>query len=298
MPQTLVVVHRLRSGNGSDLQNDQPCAIVFRTCLREIGFLRRMDLGPRGLAPGDQLFAAGEAYRFLLEVVCGLHSPLLGESEVLGQFKHFCLGTRKAQTGWSTFQNLCTRLLTDAKTVRSTHLTGVGSASYGRLVRRHVRFLPHVSILGAGRLAREILPHLAATERVEVFSRSREKSLALEEQYPHLEVRDLAEVTSNGRGSALVIAAPMTARALARWIAEGGRRFETILDLRGESDQDPLRLNGPSVLSLRFLFAELQLQRVADEARVSAARLQIARCVRDYAAREEVRPFGWEDLCA
>src|SRR5438105_13482489 len=141
--------------------------LEWQTCLRRILFLNRfensalIEAAENGLAVsrGVEVYRGKEAYRFLLEVICGLNSPLLGETAVMGQFKEFCLHARCPDTPWGVLlRQFTSNILVDAKRVRHDCLQGIGSQSYGSLVRQHVKGMPTVAVLGAGKLAREILP--------------------------------------------------------------------------------------------------------------------------------------------
>src|SRR4051794_17953925 len=78
MIQDLRIVHRRKPAKFAPDHGP----LVWATCLRSLAF---------GGTPetGDEYYLQGEAYRFLLEVVCGLKSPIVGETEVFGQFKVF-----------------------------------------------------------------------------------------------------------------------------------------------------------------------------------------------------------------
>src|SRR5262245_7763142 len=107
---------------------------VWRTCLREVTFWEH----PNDVAvtsDDPRPLVEGEAYRLLLEILCGLQSPMLGETQVLGQFKTF-LTTLDADQAW--LSRLGQRLLADAREIRTEHLQGLGSRSYGSAVRRHL----------------------------------------------------------------------------------------------------------------------------------------------------------------
>ena len=104
-------------------------------------------------APPEAVFDK-EAYALLLELVCGLHSPILGETEVQAQFKTFA--SEAASAGRDTLGRLCQRVLRDAKYVRSTHLQGFGAHSYGALALRHFRG-SRLAVIGAGALAAEAM---------------------------------------------------------------------------------------------------------------------------------------------
>ena len=70
--------------------------LEWQTCLRRIILFRKSE--GRALTaslPDESEFYEGQAaYNFLLEVICGLRSPLLAETAVMGQFKEFCSGAR------------------------------------------------------------------------------------------------------------------------------------------------------------------------------------------------------------
>src|SRR4029079_18930940 len=104
----------------------------WRTCLREVRFADAIDDCRRH--PGPELMD-GEAYRHLLEILCGLQSPMLGETQVMGQFKSF-LASLDGEYAW--LNRVGQRLLADAREIRTRHLQGLGSRSYGSAVRRHL----------------------------------------------------------------------------------------------------------------------------------------------------------------
>ena len=71
--------------------------LEWQTCLRRILFLNASDHAEliRSLEAGEivrpvvEVFRGQQAYEFLLEVICGLNSPIVGETAVMGQFKEF-----------------------------------------------------------------------------------------------------------------------------------------------------------------------------------------------------------------
>src|SRR5687768_10476070 len=66
-----------------------PGVPVWRTCLREVLFSQAGDplKGTAGSSLG--MLVEGRAYRLLLEILCGLQSPMIGETQVVAQFKGF-----------------------------------------------------------------------------------------------------------------------------------------------------------------------------------------------------------------
>jgi len=280
--------------------------LEWKTCLRRVLFLNRAENNALIEAAESQKQAAVEIYeredapKFLLEVICGLNSPLVGETAVMGQFREFLAQTRFPNTTWGNYlRQLTSNLLTDAKRVRHDHLQGLGSQSYGSLVRQQVRGLPMVSVLGAGQLAREILPWLIGKTKVRVFYRNWDHAKELLNDYPEIELVKFSDTASGGgpEGMGLVIAAPLSAATVEKWVSHQGNIFSKCLDLRGEAETDPLNFSFP-VIKLSELFEALRNDRQKLEGRVAAARAEIDRLSQRQTQQAQFRPFGWEDLCA
>jgi len=282
--------------------------LEWKTCLRRVLFLNtdeNQDL--IAVAKRDQSWARAvdvyhgdEAPQFLLEVICGLNSPLVGETAVMGQFREFLGQARFPNTSWGIFlRQLTSNLLAEAKRVRHDHLQGLGSQSYGSLVRSHVKDLPMVSVLGAGQLAREILPWLIGKTKVRVFYRNWDHAKELLNDYPEIELLKFSDTADGGgpEGMGLVIAAPLSAAAVAKWVSQQGSSFSKCLDLRGEAETDPLTFS-LRVIRLSELFEALRNDRQKLEGRVAAARAEINLLCQRQMHQAQFRPFGWEDLCA
>ena len=185
-----------------------PDTVVWRTCVRQVAFLDDHAAVPRGIAAWHD----EAAYAHLLEVVCGLHSPIVGETEVLHQFKVF---TDALPGELSPLRDVCTRLLADARTIRARHLIGLGSRSYGSAVRRYVRASGRIAMIGTGVLAREIVPFLVRADRaIDLWGRRPECSI----EAPGLTYRVLdSPLSPIAQPSCIVIAAPMSAAAIAQF---------------------------------------------------------------------------------
>ena len=162
-----------------------PDGLVLGTCLREvrIAMLPSAEQPSRAQADaaGYERHVGADAYRFLLQLACGLESEIAGETEILGQIKqawreHEATGSdgAKALRPWMQ------RLLQDTKEIRSEYVVGLGSATYGSLVRRLLggELRGPTLLVGAGQLAETILPFLD-TGTVMVWNRSRERAEAM-----------------------------------------------------------------------------------------------------------------------
>jgi glutamyl-tRNA reductase len=282
--------------------------LEWQTCLRRILFLNRIENSALiEAAENDELVSSGvdvyrgrDAYGFLLEVICGLNSPLLGETAVMGQFREFCAHAKFPNTAWGSFlRQLTANVLVDAKRVRHEHLQGIGSQSYGSLVRQHVKGMPTVAVLGAGKLAREILPWLIGKTTARLFYRNWQHAKDLLPEYPelHLDQYSTDDAGWQQEEIGLVIAAPMKASQVENWVRQQSTTFSKCLDLRGDAATDPISLPIP-VIKLSELFDALRAERQRLEGRVDAARAEIKHLVQRQSQQAQFRPFGWEDLCA
>lgn len=262
--------------------------VIWQTCVRQIAFVEG---APAGAGSG-RVWHDDEAYAYLLEVVCGLHSPMLGETEVLHQFKVFADRLGASQPMW---RELSRAVIADARLIRARHLIGLGSRSYGSAVRRHVRGCRRVALIGTGMLARQILPFLDATMQVvELWGRRDQCPIeGMSAVYRSLEEIPPARIDD---ACAIVVAAPVPSSAIAG-VASRYRDVTVIVDLRAEGRQDPPPPIAPAI-TLDDVFAGVQSAAKAGEARLTAARADIRACARAFATRAKVNPSGWHDLCA
>ncbi len=280
----------------------------WRTCLRRVSFLNEEEnaaliaaaASDSALVVSLEIYRATDAYRFLLEVICGLNSPLVGETAVLGQFREFVAQAKLPNTAWGNFlRQLISNLLVDAKRVRHEHLQGLGSQTYGSMVRQHVKGLPTVALLGGGQLAKEILPWLIGKTKVRTFYRNQARAQELLSEYPEIQLDQFVPVDAgwNEDATGLVIAAPLKAVEVERWVEKQSPTFSLCLDLRGDAETDPVSLPFP-VIKLSELFDALRNERRRLAGRVEAARAEIKLLAQHQVRQAQFRPFGWEDLCA
>jgi glutamyl-tRNA reductase len=262
-------------------------APVWRTCMRQVAFVEEAGAIPSGVAAWHN----DAAYAHLLEVVCGLHSPIVGETEVLHQFKVFADGLSTTQSQW---RELCARLLADARAIRSTHLIGLGSRSYGSAVRRHVRDCSRVVLIGTGMLAQEIVPFLVRSHRViDLWGRRPTCTLtAAGLTYRQLTSPPLVFEEP----AAIIVAAPVAAAAITQLVSRY-REPSLLIDLRAEGAADPPVRITP-IVTLADVFAEFDAVAHDNAERVVAAKAAIAQCALAFASRAKLNPFGWHDLCA
>jgi glutamyl-tRNA reductase len=277
-------------------------SLRWQTCLRQIVLLNRAE--NRSLIASaradSEIHQGKDAYRFLLEVVCGLRSPLIAETEVLGQFRDFCAKTNFPQTSWGCFlRQITSDLMVDAKRVRHRHLEGLGCQSYGSLVRHHLKGFPSVALIGVGQLASEIVPWLVSKAELTLFCRNPLRAQAFVKDYPQvrLEQFKMADAGDANGETALVIAAPLASHEIENWVELQRTTFTRAIDLRAEAALDKLQVSFP-VLTLPELFAAAKDDRHRLASRLAAAQAEIDLAVDRQEQQARFRPLGWEDLCA
>jgi len=179
----LVALNRNSPSAPADALLPEACAV--KTCLREVRIATLpSDSRPAPMeahAAGYESYSGADAYRFLLQLACGLESEIAGETEILGQIKQSWRDYETAHAAEArALRPWMQRLLQDTKEVRTEFVVGLGSATYGSLVRRLLggSLAGPTLLIGAGQLAETILPFLDTGE-VLVWNRSRERAEAM-----------------------------------------------------------------------------------------------------------------------
>jgi glutamyl-tRNA reductase len=250
-------------------------AFLFETCMRKIyvdGSLPR-SISVQPTALGE------EAYGLLLRVICGLDSPLLGETEVMGQFRE------QIKNAPSRLLPILDQLLTDAKDVRRRHLIGIGAVSYGSIVRSLWKRSPSVLLWGAGNLGRELRPWMdSISERVEWCSRSARKEWNTQSW----------DLFSAAGKYDLVIAGSGNDEELGLSLAKHKRiHWARVIDFR-----DNKTFSGECETYTSF--ADIQKVAQDNSKRIQEigdrAQEHVQLKARQWSNRLQVRPHGWEDL--
>jgi glutamyl-tRNA reductase len=286
---------------------------VWKTCLREIFLARRSPDGVLETLPGDEVFYEQDAYRFLLEVLCGLHSRILGENEIVGQFKKRFLEEALPADLSDDFRRLAQALLADMKQVRRQHPLNVGAHSYGSYCRKESEGDARATILGTGELAVAIAPWLSRKSETQILYRSengrasfaRKVSGGAASVARSIRFAPLATSAGLDLSGVLVIAAPLSAREIEALLSRASALPSKLIDLRGESAGDPLLpialADGRDlpVLDLQDFFREAEASNRAAATLRAAALARVARLADARLESESIliRTYGWEDLC-
>ncbi len=150
-------------------------SFVLQTCQRTIvmSYLQR----PFSTAPLPlhEKAEGPEAYMYLLETICGLKSKLVGENEIVGQFKDaYKLFTSHPERD-ARLMLILEKLFKDAKEIRTQHLIGIGQKTYAHLTRKHfagkMKNSP-ILILGSGQLAEDLINQFKKRSPIFVSARN------------------------------------------------------------------------------------------------------------------------------
>jgi glutamyl-tRNA reductase len=274
----------------------------FETCLRGILITTSGFPVEFGDEPPTETYRGEAAYAWLLEVLAGLHSPLLGETEVLGQFREqiiFPLGP--------SVPNFLKGIVEDVKKIRRDCLQNLGQKTYGSLARRLLTAEYPLYFLGAGQMTREILPFMQKGNRSKVTVVARSLARA-QRKLPGLIPNGGLQLWTEPILESvfdLIIAAPVSDEALNDWRRQHQGEIHQCLDLRALTGVANSQLvNNPSVKTqggfwnLEIFFSLQKGEEERAREKVQQARLRIQQVTEERWCQRWDRPFGWEDVCA
>jgi len=260
----------------------------FKTCLRQI-YLAYVDEGAEiSLSREFDMYRDKQAYQFLLEVVCGLHSPVVGETEVFGQFKKF----------WSNnefyypLRQILDSLITDAKKIRGAHLKDLGGQSYGSLIRKMLTSPSQVAMIGSGSFVQDILPWIYKDEnQIALYARNSEAAKAVQAKHEKIAIHALTDARI--ASPVVIIAAPLSSQEIHSLIIN---KDALVIDLRGESDGDRCtQFKNYKDLSAFFKAIEHNQSKITQAKTIALSAIGEMSLQRFYS--ESLRPFGWDDIC-
>lgn len=153
-------------------------AFVLKTCQRTLVLAFNHYPFHNDTLPEHQLCTGQDAYLFLLETICGLKSKLIGENEIVGQFKD----AYKIYTA-STLKDtklllILEKLFKDAKDIRTQYLIGISQKTYASLTRRHLiqrMKARHIVVVGSGALAEDLINQFKKKAVVSICARNTER---------------------------------------------------------------------------------------------------------------------------
>lgn len=148
---------------------------ILKTCQRSLvlAFDRYPFVGES--LPAHELHTGQNAYLFLLETICGLKSKLIGENEIVGQFKEAYQIYASSTLKDTKLLLILEKLFKDAKDIRTQYLIGISQKTYASLTRKHLiqkAKADHVVVIGSGALAEDLINQFKKKARVSICARN------------------------------------------------------------------------------------------------------------------------------
>lgn len=153
-------------------------AFVLRTCQRTLVLAYDHFPFHHSELPKHELVSGNDAYLFLLETICGLKSKLIGENEIVGQFKEAYKIYASSTLKDTKLLLILEKLFKDAKDIRTQYLIGISQKTYASLTRRHLiqkAKADHVVVIGSGALAEDLINQFKKKARVSICARNSAK---------------------------------------------------------------------------------------------------------------------------
>jgi glutamyl-tRNA reductase len=323
----IVVYHQLKNQPGfMPLQNTG--AFYLDTCQRQLLVTvghHALGIASAKVAPYAcvNVYKGADAYEFLLNIACGLESRMVGETEVLGQFKdawrRYVANDNGAGDSWQmrALEPIFQKLFEDIKTIRSRYLQNLGQGSYGSQVRRllnQARLRRPTVVVGAGAFAESILPWLSGQE-VWLTNRSLHKARALADKLEGCfdapgpffgnPIRVVAPEEAFSARAHLVLAVPGTSQDMGRWAAAAALLAPQGLVIFDLGEPAVLSAFAPgsglqssaTIVTLNDLYEEQRKYEQVRDIEVAKARRAIEELALKRVSQESITHIhGWEDL--
>ena len=306
----IYLVHKREKSSQFKTRVHQLGFYFWETCLRQIAFSNSPFQASFSHSHLSDLsyYHGKEAYRFLLEIICGLHSPIIAETEVFGQFKLWVQSFNGPYSNSSSQLNssshLWKQLITDAKFIRHKYLNGVGIHSYGSLLRQSLKQksaqFSSVEIIGSGFLVEKILPWFKDF-KITIYCRNLNRGLLLKEKFfqQSILIKSLPFKILN-KSSLIIIAAPIPSQVLKSWFLN--QETNLIYDLRAQSlkklkTSNLEKFSSIKIKTLESLLKEGQQKKKEIQPKIKIAFDVIHEKAKNFNKKIKIRPFGWDDIC-
>lgn len=173
-----LVLNNFESGFTPSLEASES-AFVMSTCQRTLVLnYNHNPFQNLNLDTQNANLTGNDAYTYLLEIICGLKSKLVGENEIVGQFKTAYQDYVKKEKKCSNLLVIIEKLFKDAKEIRTNYLIGLSQKTYSSIARKHIvnKFQAEtVLIIGSGQLAEDLINQFKKKTKVYISARNTEK---------------------------------------------------------------------------------------------------------------------------
>ena len=165
-----------------DVSGETTSGFVLKTCQRTLV----LEYDTEKVSSLETHLRGKEAYFFLLEVICGLKSKLVGENEIVGQFKSAYKEYICSENRDNDLIVILEKLFKDAKEIRTKYLLGLSQKTYASIARKKIvnqLKADEVLVLGSGQLAEDLINQFKKKTTVYVSARNLEKANELAQMH-------------------------------------------------------------------------------------------------------------------
>lgn len=158
-----------------EVDSSDHSSFILKTCQRTLV----LDYKMHSFSSPAADFQGRDAYFYLLEVICGLQSKLVGENEIVGQFKTAYKEYVKSHTKNNSLITILEKLFKDAKEIRSNYLLGLSQKTYASIARKKIvnqAKAKEVLVLGSGQLAEDLINQFKKKTTVYISARNLDKA--------------------------------------------------------------------------------------------------------------------------
>ncbi|MEX1100237.1 MAG: hypothetical protein WEB87_07415, partial [Bacteriovoracaceae bacterium] len=180
-----LILNNFPSGGQTDHIEGQR-HFIMKTCQRTLVLSFERDPFANNFNPDKTCLRGQRAYAYLLEVICGLKSQLLGENEIVGQFKSAYKEYVRQEKVDTKLLLIIEKLFKDAKDIRSKYLLGLCQKTYASIARKQIvgaRKGERVLILGSGQLAEDLINQFKKKAQVVICARNSDKVERLKKEH-------------------------------------------------------------------------------------------------------------------
>ena len=250
-----------------NLEEMAQAPFILNTCQRNlVVYYNQRDLNP---APGFTHQAQGvEAYQYLLEIICGLQSKLIAESEIVSQFKHAYKNYLEKENRNSSLIRVLEKLFKDAKSIRSEYLKGISQKTYSYIARKNLvgKYQgKEILILGSGKMAEDLILQMNKKATIYISSRNSKKTQELKDQYKMIKIVDWAKKEEFTQFSHIANTIGYEGQLFSEnffdhWEKKHRRQFKLFLDLGSPSCINTPMTLSEGVMRLEDIFQEGNIQ--------------------------------------
>lgn len=274
------ILHRTAEEEPASLDESY---IEWKTCLRSISFHSKN-------LPSTH--SGVKAYELLLQIICGLKSPMIGETEILAQFKGFLKRYPDVIP-----HKISSKLIQDSKKIRTKYLKNYGCQSYGSITLKESKPFKKIILLGAGALTQDIVPIIKDfSGEIYIAARNVEKAKVSFKKYLKIKIESFESLGPHSQ-ALVVVAAPIPSNILEKLISDS-LSLSSILDMRSTRDGPNLNLDESfKYKSLNEIFREIEQTQENLKSISKEIEIEIKELSNKWINKTQIRPFGWEDLC-